>query len=34
MVSADAFNAVGVDVDQLVGFEQKFNLGPETGEQR
>jgi len=32
-VSADAFETVGIDVHELVGFEQRFDLGPATGEQ-
>ena len=32
-VSADAFQTVQIDVDQLVGFEQRFNLRPAAGEQ-
>jgi hypothetical protein len=32
-VSADAFKTVGIDVHQLVGFEQPFDLRPVTGEQ-
>jgi len=33
-VSADAFNAVRIDVHEFVGFEQRFDLGPDAGEQR
>ena len=31
--SADAFDAVGIDVHQLVGLEQRFDLRPNPGEQ-
>ena len=31
--SADAFEAVGIDVHQLVRFEQRFDLRPNAGEQ-
>jgi len=33
MPSAAAFQTVNINVDQLVGFEQRFNLPPAAGEQ-
>ena len=32
-ISADAFKPVGINVYQLVGFQQRFNLRPDAGEQ-
>jgi hypothetical protein len=29
----DAFDAVGINADQLAGLEQRFDLGPAAGEQ-
>ena len=31
--SANAFEAISIDVHQLVGFEQSFNLRPDAGQQ-
>ena len=33
VISADAFNSVGKDVDGLMGFQQPFDLRPATSEQ-